>query len=333
MKTLVTGATGFIGANLVRALLAQNREVRALVRETSDRRNLAGLDVEIAVGDLRDRDSVFRACRGVRRVFHAGALYVSWTEDVEDLRAINVRGTRHVLEGALAAGVERVVHTSCIAAIGSAPEGGWADENAKWDFGDIEDPYAGSKHSAELEVVRIQKTGLPVVIVNPTAPVGGYDLRPAPTGKLLVEYAHRRIPAYADVTLNVVDVEDVARGHLLAEERGTPYERYILGGENLTVHEFFGMLQEATGIPRPALGLPLWTLLVAAWPLHWWADHVTHRPPLLSLPLARMAYKRLAYSHLKAENELGYKPGPVLEAVRRAYAYFDGLGYLPRRPG
>ncbi|MFQ6117736.1 MAG: hopanoid-associated sugar epimerase, partial [Candidatus Bipolaricaulia bacterium] len=264
MKALVTGATGFIGANVVRVLVEKNYKVRALVRPGSDRRNLEGLDIELAEGDVRDRDSIKRAVEGCGLVFHVAALYSFWVRPRRLIYEVNVEGTRNVLQAALEQRVERVVHTSSVAALGLREDKKPADEETPVDFKKIIGDYKKSKYLAERVALEFSKE-LPVVIVNPSFPVGPYDIKPTPTGQVIVDFLNRKMPAYMETGMNVVAVEDVGVGHLLAAERGKVGERYILGGENLTMRELLTLLAEITGLPAPKLRLPYYPILALSY--------------------------------------------------------------------
>ncbi len=258
MRSLVTGATGFIGSNVARALIQRGDDVRVLVRADADRRNLAGLPVEIAVGDVRDARSLDRAVPGCRRVFHVAALYSFWAPEPL-LVEINVEGTRNVLAAAERAGVETIVHTSSVAALGTPSDGAAADETTPVDAGHIIGAYKRSKYHAEQVALEAAGRGQRVVVVNPSFPVGPGDVKPTPTGRVVVDFLNGRMPAYVDTGMNVVDVRDVAAGHALAAEKGRSGERYILGGENLTMREFLEQLaavERAARAARPSAVRP-----------------------------------------------------------------------------
>src|SRR5919206_2431508 len=304
-KVLVTGATGFIGANVARLLVARGEDVRVLVRETSDRGNVAGLPVEVALGDLRDADSVRRAVRGCARVFHVAADYRFWARDPQELYRSNVDGTVNVLEACLAEGVERVVHTSTVGTIGLAALPAPCDETTPLAPGQLTSHYKRSKLAAEQAVLACAARGLPVVVVNPSAPVGPWDAKPTPTGQIIVDFVRRRLPAVVDTRLNIVHVRDVAEGHLLAAERGRPGERYILGHRNMTLSEIAIELAEITGLPAPRVRLPYavaWTAGAISTAV---ANWVTHRPPTVALEAVKMARRRMFFDASKAGRELG----------------------------
>ncbi|GEJ58138.1 hopanoid-associated sugar epimerase [Anaeromyxobacter diazotrophicus] len=327
---LVTGATGFIGANVVRLLVERGEAVRVLVRASSDRGNLAGLPVEVAPGDLRDAAAVRRAVEGCRQVFHVAADYRFWARDPRELYQSNVEGTRHVMEASLAAGVERVVHTSTVGTIGLAAHPRPCDEATPLLEGQLTSHYKRSKLEAERVALDFAARGLPVVVVNPSAPVGPWDARPTPTGQIIVDFARGRLAAVVDTGLNVVHVRDVAEGHLLAAERGRVGERYILGHQNMTLAEIVAELAEITGRPAPRLRLPYavaWTAGAVSTALATW---VTHRPPGVALEAVRMARRRMFFDASKAVRELGLPQTPVRAAFEEAVTWFEERGLIPR---
>ncbi len=331
-KALVTGANGFIGANVVRTLLAHGEEVRAFVRAGSDRRSLAELPVEIAEGDLRDADSVRRAVAGCARVYHVGADYRLWARDPRELHDTNVRGTIHVLDACLAIGVERVVHTSTVGTIGLAALSGPCDERTPLAPGQICGHYKRSKLDAERAALSYAERGLPVVVVNPTAPIGPWDAKPTPTGKIIVDFAHGRLPAFVDTGLNVVHVRDVAEGHWLAAERGRAGERYLLGHHNMTLREILETLAELLGRPAPRIRLPYAVAWAAGALSTAAANLVTHRPPAIPLEAVRMSRRRMFVDASKAVRELGLPQTPVRDAFVDALRWFAARGDLPQLP-
>jgi len=326
----VTGATGFVGANVARLLLERGDDVRVLARAASPRTNLDGLPVEVAEGDLRDEDSVRRAVRGCKRVFHVAADYRFWARDPRELYATNVEGTRNLMEACLAEGVERVVHTSTVGTIGLSALPAPCDEATPLARGQLTSHYKRSKLEAERVALSYVARGLDVVAVNPSAPVGPWDVKPTPTGRIVVDFALGKLPAYVDTGLNVVHVRDVAAGHLLAAERGRAGERYILGNQNLTLAEILAMLAELLGRPAPSIRLPYfvaWTAGAASTALATW---VTHRPPGIALESVRMARHRMFFDAGKAVRELGLPQTPVREAFADAVTWFRERGYLGR---
>ncbi|MFL5300977.1 MAG: hopanoid-associated sugar epimerase [Anaeromyxobacteraceae bacterium] len=329
-KVLVTGATGFIGANVARLLVERGEDVRALVRASSDRGNLAGLPLEVAAGDLRDADAVRRAVKGCARVFHVAADYRFWAKDPRELYASNVLGTRHVMEACLAEGVERVVYTSTVGTIGLAALPAPCDEATPLLEGQLTSHYKRSKLEAEKVALAAAARGLPVVVVNPSAPVGPWDAKPTPTGQLVVDFARRKLPAIVDTGLNIVHVRDVAEGHLLAAERGRAGERYILGHRNMTLAEIVQELAAITGLPAPRLKLPYavaWTAGAVSTAL---ATFVTRRPPAVALEAVRMAKRRMFFDPSKAVRELGLPQTPVRAAFEDAIAWFEEKRLIPQ---
>jgi dihydroflavonol-4-reductase len=325
--SLVTGATGFVGAAVARALLAERHKVRVLARPQSNRRNLAGLEVEITEGSLEDAASLARAVAGCRYLFHVAADYRLWVPDPAAMFRANVDGTRVLMLAALAAGVERVVYTSSVATLGLIA-GGIADEATPSGLGDMIGPYKQSKFAAEAAVKElIAERGLPAVVVNPSTPIGPGDVKPTPTGRLIVEAAKGRMPGYVDTGLNIVHVDDVAFGHLLAAEHGAIGERYILGGENLTLAEILAEVAAAVGRRPPMLKIPYAAILPIAVGAELVA-RVTGREPFVTLDGARMSRKKMYFSSARAMRELGYAPRPARQAIADAVAWFSAHGYL-----
>ena len=333
MRVLVTGATGFIGANLVRELLADRVDVRALVRPTSDRRALRGLPIEVAVGDLLVPASLGPALEGVEVLYHVAADYRLWARDPRVLYRVNVEGTQALLRAAATARVSRVVYTSSVGTLGIPPDGAPGTETTPVGLEDMVGDYKRSKFLAEREAERAVAGGLPVVIVNPSAPIGPWDWKPTPTGKMLVDYLRGRMVAYLETGLNIVDVRDVARGHILAAERGRPGERYILGHAqgNLPLREIFARLAPYTGVPAPRWRMPHGAALGLATVCEL-LGRATDREPLVSKAAVRMAGKRMFFDPAKAIRELGLPQSPVDGALRDAADWFWDHGHAPRRP-
>jgi dihydroflavonol-4-reductase len=325
---LVTGANGFVGCHVVRALAARGTYVRALVREGADRRALQGLDCELAFGDVRDREAVERAVRGCDQVYHVAADYRLWVMDEAPMYAANVDGTRNILAAAQAAGVRRIIHTSTVGALGIGPDG-IGREDTPVTLAAMVGPYKRSKFLAEQEATKAAKVGMPVVIVNPSTPIGTYDYKPTPTGRIIVDFLNRRIPAYVDTGLNLVGVEDCARGHLLAADRGRVGEKYILGGENLTLKELLVRLAQLSGLPAPRIKLPFAVALGFAYSAEAMARTFTHRQPRASVTEVRMARKKMFFDSAKARAELGYETSPVDDALSRAVSFFRATGQAP----
>ncbi|HEY3197663.1 MAG TPA: hopanoid-associated sugar epimerase [Nitrospirales bacterium] len=326
-RALVTGSTGFIGAAVTRGLVAKGVDVRVLVRATSDLHNLEGLPVERQTGDLRDPESLRRALAGCQQLYHVAAHYALWAPDPQVFYDINVAGTRALLEAARDAGVERIVYTSTIGAIGLPPGGGLGTEETPVSWLQMTGHYKRSKFLAEQEVLKLAREGLPVIIVNPSAPVGPRDIKPTPTGQIIVDFMKRRMKAYIETGMNLVDVDDVAAGHLLAMEKGRIGERYILGNRNLSLYEVFSTLSRLTGIRAPRVKLPRASILPLAYANQWLSDHLTHRPPRIPLEGVKMAKYVMHYDCAKAIRELGLPQTPVESAMESAVRWFKDHKY------
>jgi dihydroflavonol-4-reductase len=326
--SLVTGATGFVGAAVARALLRQpGQQVRVLARRNSDRRNLTGLDVEIVEGSLEDAASLAAAIAGCRYLFHVAADYRLWVPDPAAMFRANVDGTRALMLAALDAGVERIVYTSSVATLGIV-KGGDADEETPSGYGDMIGPYKRSKFAAEEAVkALITERGLPAVIVNPSTPIGPGDVKPTPTGRLIVEAAKGKMPGYVDTGLNLVHVDDVATGELLAAAHGEVGERYILGGENMSLAEILGEVARVTGRRPPMLKIPYTMVLPIAAGAEMMA-WLTGREPFTTLDGVRMSRKKMYFSSAKARRALGYAPRPAREAIADAVKWFEANRYL-----
>jgi dihydroflavonol-4-reductase len=325
MITLVTGATGFVGSHVVRQLLARGDSVRVLVRPASSMRALEGLDVQVAEGDVRDASAVREATRGVRRVFHVAADYRLWTKEPSEIYDTNVRGTWNVL-AAIHDGIDRVVYTSTVATI-AVPRGRLPDETTRASLDEMIGHYKRSKLMAENAVLDAAARGLPVVVVNPTTPVGPGDWRPTPTGKVILDFLRHRLPAFVQTGLNVVPIEDVAQGHLLAAERGRIGERYLLGGRNMTLHDIFDTLAAYSGQPSPRICLP-WRAAMAIGYVDQLIARVSGREPQIPLDGVRMARHMMWADCTKAERELGFRPGSVEAALGRAVQWYSRQGYV-----
>jgi dihydroflavonol-4-reductase len=326
---LVTGGTGFVGSHVVRALLEKGRLVRCLVRPQSRRENLDGLDVELAAGDLTDPPSLAAACSGVETLYHVAADYRLWAADPSEIYRANAGGTENLLAAAAKAGVSRVVYTSSVAALGLTADGSPADEATPVERSKIIGHYKKSKYDAERVAEAWAARGLPVVIVNPSTPIGERDIKPTPTGQMIVDFLNRRLPAYVDTGLNLIDVRDVAAGHLAAAERGRPGERYILGHRNMTLKEILDLLASLTGLPAPTVRLPHWIPLAAA-AVTTAIAQVTRRPPRVSLESVRMSTHRMFFDSSRAVRELGLPQTPVEQPLSRAAAWFREHGYVRR---
>jgi dihydroflavonol-4-reductase len=318
---LVTGASGFVGWHVARAARERGFPVRALVRSSS---HVPELDVECVTGDLRDPDSLKRAVAGCGLVFHVAADYRLWAANPSELYQSNVEGTRNMLSAAMAGGVERVVYTSTVGCIG-VPDGGIGTESDPVSLDDMTGDYKKSKYLAERGALEFASGGAPVVVVNPTAPIGDHDFKPTPTGRIIVDYLNGDMPAFVDTGLNLVDVRDVALGHLLAAERGRAGERYILGCENLTLAQILGRLAGLTGRKAPGIRLPHFVAYAAGFVSTGLAQ-ITGKPPRVPIDAVRMAKKKMFASHAKAGQELGFEPGPVDDALRRAIEWFRRQG-------
>ncbi len=326
MSTLVTGATGFVGSHVARQLVAAGESVRALARTGSKRNALEGVAVEWVEGDLRDEGSLDRALKDVRRVFHVAADYRLWAKHPQEIYENNVAGTKNLLAAALRGRVEKFVYTSTVATIAVQRGSELPDETNRTSVDELIGNYKKSKLLAEQEALRAAHEGLPVVIVNPTTPVGAGDWKPTPTGRIILDFLLGRMPAYVDTGLNFVAVEDAARGHLLAAERGKIGERYLLGGENLTLKQVLDALANLTGLPAPKRRIPHGVALIAAF-----ADtamaRMTGGEPRIPLEGVRIARHKMFVNDAKARRELGYTPGPVKEALRRAVKWYVANGY------
>lgn len=326
MNVLVTGGTGFVGANLVRELLADGHSVRVLARPGGDRRALDGCAVEIAEGDLLDAASLRRAVAGAHHVYHAAADYRLWAPDLRVLYRANVDGTRHLLQAAAEAGAERIVYTSTVGAVGIPKDGAPGDEATPVSLADMVGAYKASKFLAERVADEWVARGAPVVIVNPSAPIGPWDVRPTPTGQMIVDFVNGKMIGSVDTGLNVVHVRDVARGHILAAQKGRVGERYILGHRNLSLLEIFRMLSALTGVPAPRLRVPYAVAWMAAAAMES-VSRLTRRPPQVSLTAVRMARKRMFFSAQKAIDELGLPQTSAETALQDAVAWFTEHGY------
>jgi dihydroflavonol-4-reductase len=326
--TLLTGATGFVGSAVARVLAARGHRLRLLVRPTSDRRNLADVDAELALGDLTDPASLTRAAAGCRYVFNVAADYRFWVPDPDAMLRANVEGTLAVMRAAQAAGVERIVHCSSVAALGWTEDGTPADETTQTNEADFIGTYKRSKFLAERAVMDlVRQEGLPAVVVNPSAPVGPRDIKPTPTGKMIRDAAAGRVPAYIDTGLNMVHVDDVAEGHALALERGRIGERYVLGGENLLLKDILALVAEVVGRRPPRIEVPE----ALVWPAAWFMEglaRLTGIPPMMTRDHIKMARHKMFYSSAKAIRELGYSPRPLRAAIEDAVAWFRANGML-----
>jgi dihydroflavonol-4-reductase len=330
MKTLVTGATGFLGNHLARQLAERGESVRVLVRPSSDVRALEGLAAERFLGDLRDASSLDRALVDVQRVFHVAADYRLWSRHPREIYESNVTGTQNLLKAARRAGVEKFVYTSTVATIAIPQDSGLPNETTQSSLGEMIGHYKRSKFQAEQLAMRAAEAGLPVVIVNPTTPVGPGDWKPTPTGKIVVDFLNGRMPGYVDTGLNFVPVEDCARGHLLAAELGSIGERYILGGRNLSLKQMLDILAAVSGRRAPRWKFP-YVLAYAAGYVDTAVARLVGREPQIPLEGVRMARQTMFVDASKAGRELGFLPGPMEAALERAARWYETNGYVDAR--
>jgi dihydroflavonol-4-reductase len=325
---LVTGATGFVGSAVLRALVEQGEAARVLARPSSPRRNLDGVACEVVEGDMTDAASMTRAMAGVRQLYHVAADYRLWARDPGELRRANLNGAKAVMDAALAAGVERIVYTSSVATLRAADAATVVDETAPLAEVEAIGAYKQSKVAAERLVERmVAEQGLPAVIVNPSTPIGPRDIKPTPTGRMVLEAAQGKIPAFVDTGLNLVHVDDVAAGHLMAMDRGRIGERYILGGQDLSLRDMLAEIASLSGRKAPTLALPRGPLYPLAYLAEGWAQ-VTGKEPMLTRDALKMASHHMFFSSAKAERELGYTARPHGEALAGALAWFREAGYL-----
>src|SRR5471032_3350507 len=327
MKAFITGATGFVGSHVARALAAQGAELRLLVRSTSRLDNIADLRAETAIGDLRDSESLKKGMAGCEFVFHVAADYRLWVRDPEQMYRSNVEGTRAIIRAAQESGVRRVICTSSVATMGFTREGHVAREGSPVSIKDMVGHYKRSKFMAEEIALEAGRDGANVVVVNPTTPIGEYDIKPTPTGRIVVDFLKRKFPAYVDTGLNLADVKEVARGHVLAMEKARPGERYILGGENLTLKQILDKLAEITGLPSPTMKVPHGVAMGFAAFDQFFTGTLLGKEPRATLEAVKMGRKKMFASSAKAERELGYRVIPVENALRRAVAWFQSHGY------
>ena len=328
MKAFVTGATGFLGSHVARVLGEQGADLRLLVRSTSNLRNLEGIKAETATGDLRDSSSLEKGMSGCDTVFHVAADYRLWVRDPAEMYRSNVDGTKAILDAARKHGVRRVVYTSSVATVGFTGNGHPADEDSPVSLAAMIGPYKRSKFMAEQLAMEAGGSGMHVVVVNPTTPVGEQDVKPTPTGRIVVDFLKRRFPAYVETGLNLVDVRECAVGHVVALEKGRPGERYILGGENLTLKQILDKLGEISGLPSPKVKLPYVFAFATGIVDEAITGRLLHREPRATVDSVRMGKKKMFASCAKAERELGWKIVPVDGALRRAVQWFQANGYV-----
>ena len=328
MRILVTGATRLVGVAVTRALVKAGHEVRVLVRQYSDRRNLRDLPIEIYHGDVCDLESVRRATTGCTQVYHVAALYKLWVRRKADMYASNVTGTENILLAARESNVEKVIYTSSVATLGIPHDGTPGTEGTPVALADMVGHYKRSKFLAEQVALRYAREGLPVVIVNPSTPVGTADLKPTPTGQVIVDFLNGRMPGYVDTGLNLVDVEDVAAGHLLAAEKGQVGEKYILGNENLTLRQILEILADLTRLPAPQFRVPYALALGVAYADATLARLIPRREPQVPPLGVKLSKKRMFFDPTKAIRDLGLPQTPVREALRKALVWFIENDYV-----
>ncbi|HSY93737.1 MAG TPA: hopanoid-associated sugar epimerase [Candidatus Binatus sp.] len=328
MKVFLTGATGFLGSHVAHALADQGADLRLLVRATSNLKNLEGLKAETATGDLRDPTSLEKAMAGCDTVFHVAADYRLWLRDPGEMYRSNVEGTRAILEAARKNGVQRVVYTSSVATVGFTDNGHPADEDSPVALADMIGHYKRSKFMAEQVALEAGRSGMHVVTVNPTTPIGEQDVKPTPTGRIVLDFLKRKFPAYVETGLNLVDVRECARGHVAALEKGRSGQRYILGGEDLTLKQILDRLGEITGLPSPKIKLPYFFAFATGVIDEAISGRLLNREPRATVDTVRMGRKKMFASSAKAERELGWKIVPVEGALRRAVEWFRSNGYV-----
>ena len=327
MLAFVTGATGFVGSHVARALAAQGADLRLLVRSGSDLRNIQELQAERVMGDLRDAASLKKAVTGCDVVFHVAADYRLWVRDPDEMYRSNVEGTKAILEAARESKVRRMVYTSSVATMGFQSNGHLANEESPVSLANMIGPYKRSKYMAEELAIRAGKSGMDVVVVNPTTPVGERDIKPTPTGRIVVDFLKKKFPAYVDTGLNLVDVAECAQGHIAALEKGRSGERYILGGENLTLKQILDRLADITGLPSPKIKVPYVVALATGVVDQVVTGYIRNREPRATIDAVRMGRKKMFVSSGKAEQDLGWKTVPVDAALRRAVEWFQANGY------
>jgi dihydroflavonol-4-reductase len=327
MKAFITGATGFVGSHVAHALAERGADLRLLVRSSSRTDNIAELKAEVVSGDLREPAFLKDAMSGCEFVFHVAADYRLWVRDPEEMYRANVEGTKAILQIAQEAGVRRVIYCSSVATMGFTETGQIVDENTPVALADMIGHYKRSKFMAEQIALEAGRKGANVVVVNPTTPIGERDIKPTPTGRIVVDFLNRKFPAYVDTGLNLADVKEVARGHVLAMEKGVPGERYILGGENLTLKQILDKLAALTGLPSPTTKVPHAVAMTFAVFDEFFVGKIMGKEPRATVEAVRMGRKKMFASSAKAERELGYKILPVEDALERAVHWFQAHGY------
>jgi len=330
MLAFVTGATGFLGSHVARVLVEQGADLRLLIRQNSNTKNIADLKADLVTGDLRDPASLEKGVSGCDVVFHVAADYRLWVRDPEEMHRSNVEGTGAILAAARKNNVRRVVYTSSVATMGFTSNGRPADENSPVFLDNMIGPYKRSKFMAEQVAIEAARGGQDVVIVNPTTPVGERDIKPTPTGRIVVDFLKKKFPAYVDTGLNLVDATECASGHIAALKKGRSGERYILGGENLTLKQILDKLAEITGLPSPKVRVPYAMALATGVVDEIVTGRIRGREPRATIDAVRMGRKKMFVSSAKAERELGWKCVPVDDALRRAVVWFRENGYAFR---
>ena len=328
MKAFVTGATGFVGSHVARVLSEQGADLRLLVRSSSNPKNIEDLQADRAVGDLCDPASLEKAISGCDAVFHVAADYRLWVRDPQQMYRANVEGTRAILEAARRNGVRRVVYTSSVATMGFHNDEQLAHEDSPVTLANMIGHYKRSKFLAEEVAMEAARNGQDIVVVNPTTPVGEQDIKPTPTGRIILDFLKKKFPAYVDTGLNLVDVSECARGHIAAHEKGRSGQRYILGGENLTLKQILDKLSIITGLPSPKIKVPYFVALAAGVVDQVVTGYIRGREPRATIDAVRMGRKKMFVSSDKAERELGWKIVPVDHALRRAATWFQSNGYV-----
>ena len=329
MKVFLTGSTGFVGSHVARAYVAEGAELRLLARATSKLTAIEGLAAEVVVGDLRQPESLRTALRGCDALVHVAADYRLWVRDPKEMYAANVDGTRELLRIAREEGVGKVVYTSSVATMGFKTDGSIVDEGTPVSLADMIGPYKRSKFVAEQEAIAAARAGQHVMILNPTTPIGAGDAKPTPTGRIVVDFLNRKFPAYVDTGLNLVDVAEVARMHVVALDSGTPGERYILGGENLTLKQILDRMSAITGLPSPTMKVPHAVAMIFAFFDETITGKIRGKEPRATVEAVRMGRKYMFASSAKAERDLGFRVLPVYNAMRTAIEWFVANGYAP----
>lgn len=327
MKTLVTGGSGYIGSAVVRELLDDGASLKVLVRESGDLRNLEGLDVDLVYGDITDFHSIKDALRGCDRVFHLAAIYAIWLPNPKMMYWVNVQGTKNVLEACLQKKIKKVVYTSSVAALGAHGKDRPADESAAFNLWHTKDNYYLSKFQAEQVALDYNRRGLPVVIVNPTNPCGPHDIAPTPNGQLIINIIKGKLPGYVDGGINVSDIGDTAKGHVLAMEHGKPGEKYVLGNTNVSVKEYFDLIAQIGGGKSPSIKIPKSVAILSGY-LYQGLAEITRKPPVTTAAWVRVGSEYSFWDSSKAVNELGMPQTPIRTSIKNAIDWFKENGYL-----